>query len=387
VRRTHLVDIVRNLRPRKPESAGSQTTSSDMQSLRHPIPECILRSEEWPWWRRTVKRPPEWARAASKSWRGLVERVRVDDWRLAEWPDASASGIFGNSIVRADHLSLGDPNRGLRLLGWRLAARRVREVFLECPVGSLFKQVSIDPFEFDITEVDGIASSKSMARCFPSVDAFGAAYVAFCESPISANGLSDLLAHPEIRVKPDGSGSDHLSLRIWDGRLFLDNSGGSHHFAGAAHVARETGASVPFKAQLIATALRPSAVNWLLKNHHVLAARSLLGSGMGIQVARLTESCFRRHVPQCVAKDTELLVIPRTSRAAQPVSRLLVEAGARDAAPWFRSLLADQERYLAVCAHRFNSRFDFLAAFDESGSAAATPASHVSPARASRVSH
>lgn len=308
------------------------------------IPTKLVDRRQWAWWRRLLATPPSEIKAAVENWRSL-QRALAQEHRISEqWPSARAPGIFGNSIVHAEQLGNFRTDEPLRLRHRASPYRATVNDQVQCPAGSLWKEVTFRAFRFDASEIEGIAASKSSDLHFDSVDEFGKSFALGTKTSLDAFGLKKMLAHGEIRVRADGTGSDRVSIRLWDGRLFLINSGGSHHLAGAAHIARVVGAAIPLSADLTVTAIRPKAVAWLTTNHHVLA----LGRQTHVQasVSKLAGRCYELSVPDHLAEASKVLMIPRDAALADDVAQLLVEAGATDLAPWFQHLLVEQNLHL-----------------------------------------
>ena len=172
------------------------------------------------------------------------------------------TGIFGESIVRADFLQAYE-HEGFALYGLVLDGGTLRNRTLLCPAGKLAFTRQISRFEFALTDVDGIAASKSSDRHFESVRDFGFDYVTYKKESVDADGLTRMLGHREIRImRPDTS--ERAGVRAWDGRLFLYNAGGSHHFAGASYISAVTRHTVPLRADLEFVELNAGVVRWLL---------------------------------------------------------------------------------------------------------------------------
>src|SRR3546814_4338531 len=112
---------------------------------------------------------------------------------------------------------------------------------------------------------------------------------------ISHDRLRRNLAHNEIRILDKNSKADFFVRHTWDGRVFLANSGGSHHFAAARLIAGELGDKVPLNGLLYTRYLDervirseehtselqshmriPYAAFGFNKNHYVLTTQTIL---------------------------------------------------------------------------------------------------------------
>ena len=123
---------------------------------------------------------------------------------------------------------------GLSLGGVWLTPAGLRSGSLVCPVGSIADVRNVTDFAFDITEIDGISNSKSEHRYFASVKDFGRDFSTYKKASVDEAGLQQMLDHREVRIVQPRT-TDRVGMRLWDGRLFLYNAGGSHHFAGCIY--------------------------------------------------------------------------------------------------------------------------------------------------------
>ncbi|BEP54052.1 MULTISPECIES: DUF6685 family protein [unclassified Variovorax] len=325
-----------------------------------PPPEWVSESEQWPWWRRRFKHPSIQARMRIDAWNSLRALLNRPATTL-RWGTSEAQGIFGNAVSRVD--TFGDHGcSALNFDGWTLIDGRFRRMTVRSPYGPLTISATTENFVFDITEIDGISESKSSDRYFATVQDFGADFTTYKRTPVDANGLATMLAHGEVRIGNPGT-SDSVGSRLWDGKLFLYNAGGSHHFAGAAYIAKQLNFHVPLRALHKAIALNPKAVRWLLSTFVLLAVPKALAAPT--QVAKLTGSCFELSVPDCICRDATLLLIPHGNESTLRIVDALSGAGARDIGPWFSELLALQSDSLRRLKERFGDRIEYPSTFDE----------------------
>jgi hypothetical protein len=318
------------------------------------VPNSVVRIEQWPKWRQLLRRPPEGAKQRTAAWHEIQSLWTSRDTNSVEWPGLRRPGIFWSSVVPVSLLGGSRVNETLRLLGPRQGQRRD----VECPDGAFFGEQAVDEFDFDCREIEGILQSKSEQRFFESVPAFGACYAEEIGAPINQTGLNTMLEHKESRLRLKRGGSFPVAIDLWDGRLFLCNSGGSHHFAGASYIAAELDIAVPLRSRLRLTYVRPQAVNWLREQFHILAVPESLASGLAYYSRQLMGSCFRFQVPAHVQAGSKILLLPRTAEASRDVTDLLVTRGARDLSVWFADLLIAQERVRVALSSRFHSRID-----------------------------
>lgn len=325
-----------------------------------PPPEWVSESEQWPWWRRRFKHPSIQARTRIDAWNSLRALLNRPSATL-RWGTSEAQGIFGNAVSRVD--TFGDHGcSALNFDGWTLIDGRFRRMKAQSPYGPLTISATTENFAFDITEIDGISASKSSDRYFATVQDFGADFTTYKRTPVDANGLATMLAHGEVRISNPRT-SDCVGVRLWDGKLFLYNDGGSHHFAGAAFIAKQLHLDVPLRARHEAIALNPQTVRWLLSTFVMLAVPNALAAPT--HVAKLAGACFVLSVPDCICPDATLLLIPHGSESTPRIVDALSCAGARDIGPWFSELLALQSDNLCRLKDRFGDRIVYPSTFDE----------------------
>lgn len=135
-----------------------------------------------------------------------------------------------------------------QLNGWRHTPGAYRN-YGDCSVQreDLLNLGTVQEFErkgFDIQQIDGFSASKSDLNMFKTTDAMARRNAKQMITPATHEKLQENLAWDEIRII---SRDDHDSFATWewDGRVFLVNSGGSHHFAAAKLLARELGVEIP----------------------------------------------------------------------------------------------------------------------------------------------
>ena len=249
-------------------------------------PDPVIQVETWSSWRRFLNWPESVARRRMDDWRDFnVRLAQLDVRRPPLKPislDRRSAGIFGTSIAHWDFL---ESIPAASIQGFKADKKSVYSRMFESGCGPLVASRQVDGFDCDICEVDGIAASKSSGRHFESVDEFGADFVAFKQVPVGSDGLRSMLAHHEVRITR-GSGLDGFAVRCWDGRLFLLNAGGSHHFAGAAHISKGLRQRVAIRGKLKIYSLSAPAFSGLFDQYIALAAPAPLGSRIGRKFCR-----------------------------------------------------------------------------------------------------
>ncbi len=155
----------------------------------------------------------------------------IDAYSVAPW----------HELGKSKHL-YGPPRERGTLMGWTQRKHSYGSFILHRPEYSQIAQrAMVEDWGCDITDVQGFAGSKSELRNFASTDQMVETNSPDMIDSISPAKLAENLAHREIRII-HAPGIDYFQRYAWDGRLFLINSGGSHHFA-AAMVSQKTNAN------------------------------------------------------------------------------------------------------------------------------------------------
>lgn len=326
-------------------------------------PELILQRENWPWWRQKFNRPPYDAQVRMNNWSDL-RRVCEKKGKLhrVRWPTAFGEGIFFDSVRQLecfksfDHeaLVIGGLKRG--------ESERHRpdhgycdRLVIECPHGPMTRLTEVKPMNLDLTEVQGIAASESQDRYFKDIYAFGEDFTNYKKIEADEDGLAMMLSDTK-RKNEDKDGLFSLGIRTWDGRLFLHNGNGSHHFAGAHYIAKKTGAKCPIRAKLAVHQLNVPAIEWLISNFHIFPLLQRDANGVLSFVAHLVDTCNELKVPGRVCDGTSLLLIPNGHAATGLVIEMLGKVGLQPVNNWFAAMIELERSHWRQLSRRFGSR-------------------------------
>jgi hypothetical protein len=179
--------------------------------------------------------------------------------------------------------------------------------------------------------VEGLSASKAPLEAFATLDEFA---VQACASEL-AKGLDACIQHCRSRIV---SGDRYpLSVAHWDGRLFLENSDGSHHFAAARYIAGREKRRIELPVRLRRTWFDADAIAKLRRQYDVFAVRGPRAFAIGEALARFNVRIERADAPRQVGDDVELWFVARSARA-EKAARLLRGAGALDVARYLEEL-------------------------------------------------
>lgn len=158
---------------------------------------------------------------------------------VVRWQDFGRS----NPLVqprRSDYEFMGFAAHGREYSGTRVTIPQLEHIV---------RHELVEDFECNLTDIEGLGASKAPLDQLADMDAFANERCTNYIQDLSLAAMNKSLSHGEIRVlhRP---GSDFFVRHSWDGRLFLANSGGSHHLCSARYVAVRLKARVPLRAAL-----------------------------------------------------------------------------------------------------------------------------------------
>jgi hypothetical protein len=276
---------------------------------------------------------------------------------LAQHPEICASVVDGrcsiahSSVARWD--KFGSDTRSVyqrrpagRLLGWRHTGPYYGSFELERDyLTQLSERTIIEGWVCDISDVHGFSASKSKLEDFMSMDAMVESNSREMIDEISQSKLKKNLAHDEIRIIHDKSRtSDHFQLYDWDKRLFLMNSGGSHHFAAAKYIAARLGQKVPLQGKLYRDRLNAVAVRAMNAEFEIFALNddAPLSNEFSAAMRQFRATWLWSFLPVPYTHDMRAIFLPKSEKQSRRVARELRQAGAFDVGAHLQALCAGQ---------------------------------------------
>jgi hypothetical protein len=203
----------------------------------------------------------------------------------------------------------------------------------------------IDNWTCDISQLHGFAASKSDLRKFTTTDAMVAMNSQEMISEISHAKLAKNLAHDEIRILHRDKPNDHFALYQWDGRLWLMNSGGSHHLASAKYIAARLGVAVPLRAKLYIYSLNPAAIESLRRDFElfVVSADPAASNAFHDAMRAFCATWLWHDMPRPY-DDMRAILLPKSELRAMRVAEELRKVGVFDLGAFLATLAASQLR-------------------------------------------
>lgn len=213
------------------------------------------------------------------------------------------------------------------LLGWKQSAERYSSFYAHRPEFENFGRCEVlDQWNCDIQDVTGLSSSKSNLETFSSLDSMVKTNSKEMIDEITEYKLKKNLSHREIRIL-NGEG-DYFARYRWDGRTFLINSGGSHHFAAARYIASRINRPVPLNGKLYTYSINRLALDSLLCDFDIYAISDETDISIGFHNAMRTfrATYLWQHLP-CPYTHARAILLPKNEERSMRVSRVLRTSG------------------------------------------------------------
>lgn len=233
-----------------------------------------------------------------------------------------------------------------RLLGWKDSDGRWQSFCLDRNEYAQIVRLDVSEcWSVDLAAIDGFGASKSNLYTFASTDEMVETNSRDMICDISPEGLAKNLAHSEIRIIHGPAASDHFTRYLWDGRLWLQNNGGSHHTAAAKYIATRLGRPVTLTGQLRTYSLNEFAIASLRRDFEmfVINDEDPLVANTFFEAMRSFRATWLWHrLPRPYVKGMKAILLPRSERRSMRVAAELQKAGFTDLGAHFSGMLARQ---------------------------------------------
>lgn len=265
-------------------------------------------------------------------------------------PEFPEDNIDAESVIRWDRFGSAfnfgyRPNSRTGVMsGWTNIGGYYQGVNLERPYLMNFGQEEItENWSCDIQDVSGVSASKSKLREFANLDDMVETNSRDMITPVTEGKMRKNLQHDEIRILRDNS-CDYFVQYQWDGRFFLKNSGGSHHFAAARYIAARLDHEVPLTGRLFKRSLNPLSVASLRREFDIYVISDNATAYMAFHDAmhRFLATYFWMPLPHGFCDQARALLLPKDNRRSLKVSKLMRSAGAFDLGAHLRELVSRQ---------------------------------------------
>ncbi|MDD1148816.1 hypothetical protein M5G25_10985 [Pseudomonas sp. TNT2022 ID357] len=196
----------------------------------------------------------------------------------------------------------------------------------------------IQNWNCDIQDVDGFSASKSELHKLKSMDAMVECNSKSMISEITMEKLQQNLAWDEIRIISRVD-HDYFQTWSWDGRVFLMNSGGSHHFAAAKYIAARIGEKVPLKGRYRIHGINQVALKSLRRDFdiYVMSSQHKHLNGFHTAMRNVQATYYWKDLPRPYTNQCALF-LPKDDKKSVKVSQVLKKAGFQDLGLYLKNL-------------------------------------------------
>lgn len=219
----------------------------------------------------------------------------------------------------------------------------------------LTRERIIDDWTCDINAVAGVSGSKSPLSKYDSLDAM----IQACRPELVAAQdpacIYHLLTHDGLRILDieDRREKDFFTLHQWDGRIFLSNLDGSHHFSAARYLAGRFDVRVPLRGRLYCRWIDAQAVEALVGAYTLFAidARSIVLEMLHEALGAYRVPYLRHRLPKGLSTSAddqnamiEVLFLPRSDARSRRIAGAMATAGFFDVGAHLEGLVRRQAR-------------------------------------------
>lgn len=290
--------------------------------------------------------PPLWKKVAVR----FYDAVREDFGypasllKLVDGPLSLSSpivetvkGIGSTEVVRWHEFGSLFYEKGMfreKLNGWSHCKTygRYGSTSLHCEdLLNLGNEIVINDWQCDIQHVDGFAASKSKLETFDSMDEMVETNSKEMISELTPAALSKNLSWDQIRIISQ-TNHDHFASWGWDGRVFLMNSGGSHHFAAAKYIAARIGQPVRLSGTYKIYGVCQKAVSQLRRDFAIFTMSSEPDAWLGFNdaMANFKATYYWKTLPRPHNNKRYAVFLPLKEKRSALVAKVLRDRGYQD---------------------------------------------------------
>lgn len=188
----------------------------------------------------------------------------------------------------------------------------------------------IKNWQCEIQDVYGFAKSKSNLSHFKSMGAMVECNSREMIDEITQEKLDENLAWKQIRIIHQAD-HDYFQTWAWDGRVFLMNSGGSHHFAAAQYIAVLIDVKVPLHGEYRIQSINQIALAGLRREFDIFVMYSVMAPKNGFHDAMkgIQATYYWKDLPFPYHKQSAVF-LPKAEKKSARVAQILREAGFQD---------------------------------------------------------
>ena len=202
----------------------------------------------------------------------------------------------------------------------------------------------IETYTCDIQDVIGLSASKSNLSSYDCMHKMAQKGSPEMVDEISLEKLKLNLRWPEIRIINQTNTSDNFVYHAWDKRLFLSNSGGSHHFASARYIANQLKIDVPLEGKLIIHSIAKEPLSELVQHYAMFAVTLELGKEYSLvkHLVNFNVASAIIELPRGAKLNSACILFPRKGIREQKVLEIFEELGFFDLGTHLLNLATEQ---------------------------------------------
>lgn len=308
----------------------------------------------------TIDQPlPFWRRAGTFLWDSVREdcgypatlmKLIKSSVELNSPIQETAKGIGAGAVVRWHEFGSLIYERGIyrdKLNGWTHCRTygRYGSTSIECaPLLRIGSEMQIERWRCDIQQVDGFAASKSELKEFATMDDMVERNSTELIDKISPEKLAKNLAWPEIRIIGHVD-HDYFATWAWDGRVFLMNSGGSHHFAAAKYIAARLEQPVELTGTYKIYGLSEQAITELRREYGIFVLSHEPDAWLGFKdaMARFKATYYWKTLPRPHDHQRCAIFLPLKEKRSALVAKILKENNFQDLGAYLAGLAGQSQ--------------------------------------------
>ncbi len=202
----------------------------------------------------------------------------------------------------------------------------------------------VEDWSCEINEVEGLSASKSSLENFDSMDEWIKFHRPRQVDAITPQKLEENMLHGEVRII-HAPGVDHFARYSWDGRIFLMNHGGSHHFAAARYIAARLPKRINLRGSLYKYSLNAQAIASLRQDFEmfVIPSAGAIAAGLRLAMEGFKATWLWQTMPRPF-ESTRAVLLPRAERRSRRAAAELRKFGVADLGQQLDALLETQDR-------------------------------------------
>ena len=196
----------------------------------------------------------------------------------------------------------------------------------------------------DIQDVTGLLTSKSDLTEFDSLDTMARTNSPEMVDAVTHEKMHKNLAHREIRIiHHKEKSTDSFARYAWNPRLFLMNSGGSHHFSAARYIASSIQELFTLTGTLRHYSINQTAVDSLTSEFDMFAIVVNFSSDFNNAMSRFQATYLVMELPHPFC-DGIAIFLPKAESRSMKVSKVMRTAGITDLTAYLKDLVDRQKK-------------------------------------------